>query len=1403
MEEGKEEEEEEIVEVVEEEEEEGKEVVKHAQWLPPAAEVSHPALEAGLTGLGQPGGGDETSESGVRLPCKAAKYEVEEFMDGASGRLDCEDVDDMLEVEIEDEFEEDIGVVKDDELEYEVEIEKEFEEDNRVVELDELEYEVEIEKEFKEDIAVVEDDWSEYEVEIEKECTEGGNEEEKYWNYWTVKKDELEDEVGIEEEFLDKREDNLESDVKIEKCVENIGVKEVELRKEVDGEAPCLEGDEVGLRISNMEDIDSDGDSDSDGDNYSDCEKQARRSVKEVDKDSIDRLIFFEREKKGTTVKSKRSTGRPFKSKARGGSRGGGRGGRGGKRSGKRGGGGNFVGERDPCVEPGDDGAEGDGQVNNNGEDTVAYVHIDKSVELSSFSSDVKETVLVESSNHKVSINKRKLSRGDSEIDEVPQKRMKRLKLYKSASQDKTSYCEKQTPFQAHMFSSSCKLSSSLQSAQMGPILFGVRNNEYNQLPVRISRRGSLDGVKELEFVCKDALLNYGVESVKIDKFVLVKEGKSNAMSESSDGSDDELVSIDVSSRVKPSLLDHHGRKLLNISEKENCYMISLSDPASVLEGKDVFLNSGSSRAPEWLLEARVLAGSQSDIIMYPVVVLPQHLPPVPVPAQFQQLQQQLLQQPPAPLQGPNLVQYGPTPDIHTRHDTHGQRVAVVQVAIGAGPLTTREIRDINRGPQGVLGAGYVNNSAWNKVVPKLKLPNLLSDRDYKSFTSLSKPDFHEFTSIYVVPALQATGRRPYLATADSVSAVALHRSYKNPDLRTLAVNAGMSAETARLWSWIVWEYFRENCELLVMNRALSQNNNLATIYDMMVTASHADPIFMAMFGHLPQLWAQREAQRLGTQVGWGPGQVRVPQIFALCWDGQAIGIPKINDHEKQRRQFYDKNKKHSLLKISVSGSDGKCYFSLPLAACVTPANTDGELMAFLMTFEAAQNLQGGVREILSGLPGYMTINFGDKGLKRYLHRPGQSFEDMMDTISQQSNGLVLFRRPLDAGDDYYDPDGDMHPPPLRHPQAPQNANSLLMALQANACSQSGKVRYSIENYHATMYHRKSTGVKETVDQALLDPVGVGVSGLVTTPQTPKISLLIDANIGLHYLYGKAQTTSFELPPHINRYSEIGNMTRERMWMSNWLDPLEIGLPSPFIRTDLFLPPRGPELRAALLMVGGVRMVNVLNPNDTNFPNVPVSHMNELGCGPFLPGRVRGYVTEMQGRISDQLPYLGLANFDFVRRQAPVFLPGWLFEQIQRPPGWNAQLYGPWEPVSVLAVPGIPSRYKSGTVHDHISVIAYVPANRVLVNPAVGFLSPPLQRIKMVLCGPRKNGMCKLGARLSPPCVHNHTGVFLAGVLANNPGAHRSTFKCLHTVDAGINLRPAGYTFDVIQGLIG
>ena len=1090
--------------------------------------------------------------------------------------------------------------------------------------------------------------------------------------------------------------------------------------------------------------------------------KECKRSVKGLDKDSIDRWTanlrnksvvlrdhtystFNERDdgnQKENKIAPKR--GRPSKSRGRGGARGGGRG---GKIAGR------------------------------------------ESINLFS-QTDLSTNIVLE--------NELGVSSSNTDQQTCSRKR-KKPKRYSAASSENVCFGKVQSPYTAYNFSTNSQMSSEDLSGQLGPIMFRVRET-MEGLPVRISKKGLFDGVSELELICKDALINYNLEAVKVDKYVLVKK-KTEGDSDGSDSDDDETDWVDVSSHTKPGTHNHHGRKLLKVKDDGNFYYVSLDNPGAVLEVHSKLSVFNSQSVPEWLLKPQGIVPQQPVVVVYPVVVPPVLLPAVQVPLAQQQVQQQLLQLPPGPVQGPDNHTYGPTPDTHTRHDSHPQRVNVAQQSIAAGPLTNREVRDIQRGPQGVLGTGYVNNTAWNKTVAKLKLPNILKDGDYQSLTSLSRENFYRFVGDFVIPALQATGRRPFSGTADSVAAIALHKLSKNPDMRSLGISGGVSASTVHDWFWVVWETFYENCNLLRMIRTLSQNNHLATILNEMSNATNRCPIFMAMYGHLPMLWAQGEAQRLGTVVGWLPGQVVEPRLVAMSWDGRAIEIPNMSDHEKQRRQFYTKNGKHAIVKIQGVGSNGKAYFMLPLSAAITPANTDGEVVAYLFQLENQMGLQGGILSVFTGVPGFLIIHFLDKGFKRYLVRRGVSFEDWLALLTLQSNGLVQMRRPLDAGDGYYDSLGVFHNPPIRHPQAPPNSNTLLMDLPANACRQTGIERWKGEFYHATEWRRKSTGTRERIDQALLNPVGAGVSGLVTTPQIPKIQILLQAHMGLQHEYGADLSYKFPLPPHIASYSQLGHLTRIKMDRMNFLDPLRVG--HPFRRPDLFLRPRRPELNAALFQLGGVRMVNVLNPNETHFPNIPASHMYEFGCSPYLTNKVHSYVTEMQGRISDFLPYLNLALDDQVRGQAPVHVTGWRFEQVQIPAGWNAQEYGAWEPISILAVPGIPARYKSDIQSDHISIIAYVPNNRPLQNPALGFLSPVLQRIKMTLCGPRKDGYCKLGARVSAACVHNHVGAYLAGVLAYNPQAHRSTFRCLHTIDAGTNIRPPGYTLDAIQGLIG
>ena len=69
-----------------------------------------------------------------------------------------------------------------------------------------------------------------------------------------------------------------------------------------------------------------------------------------------------------------------------------------------------------------------------------------------------------------------------------------------------------------------------------------------------------------------------------------------------------------------------------------------------------------------------------------------------------------------------------------------------------------------------------------------------------------------------------------------------------------------------------------------------------------------------------------------------------------------------------------------------------------------------------------------------------------------------------------------------------------------------------------------------------------------------------------------------------------------------------------RINLLNWLDPLRTGSPSPFMRVDLFARPTVRELRQGWQNNGGVRLLNIMNPQATGFPPLTIQELKEL-CG--------------------------------------------------------------------------------------------------------------------------------------------------------------------------------------------
>lgn len=157
--------------------------------------------------------------------------------------------------------------------------------------------------------------------------------------------------------------------------------------------------------------------------------------------------------------------------------------------------------------------------------------------------------------------------------------------------------------------------------------------------------------------------------------------------------------------------------------------------------------------------------------------------------------------------------------------------------------------------------------------------------------------------------------------------------------------------------------------------------------------------------------------------------------------------------------------------------------------------------------------------------------------------------------------------------------------------------------------------------------------------------------------------------------------------------------------------------------------------------MGGVRLVNCMNPNQTGFPQLSRQELKEIFGGPYLLNLAPSYLTTYRARLARTMPYLNIQAWHANHSQLAQ-LPGFVFDQQMPPvnwygvwPGCNTPNTLPWEPVRFLVLPKIPSRYRANC--DHTVVIAYVPVQLPLRNPTVGLSSPNLQRVKMYICGPR------------------------------------------------------------------
>ena len=198
---------------------------------------------------------------------------------------------------------------------------------------------------------------------------------------------------------------------------------------------------------------------------------------------------------------------------------------------------------------------------------------------------------------------------------------------------------------------------------------------------------------------------------------------------------------------------------------------------------------------------------------------------------------------------------------------------------------------------------------------------------------------------------------------------------------------------------------------------------------------------------------------------------------------------------------------------------------------------------------------------------------------------------------------------------------------------------------------------------------------------------------------------------------------------------------------------------------------------------GTVQTVNLMDPNATGMVGVTRAELSSMTLGSFQAKMAVSYMSKLRKKEVDQLPCVNLQTTDNLLTQFPNVV-GYIWDEVygpNGPPGWDPNLYWPWEDVRLL-LSFIPARMKS---EQWRSVVLMYKAN-TMPGPVVnnmGFRTPAMARLKGWICGPTGRQACPLGERLAGSCSHCATAMYIAAVIPGNPQIYHSKSRGCHLLD--------------------
>jgi hypothetical protein len=225
--------------------------------------------------------------------------------------------------------------------------------------------------------------------------------------------------------------------------------------------------------------------------------------------------------------------------------------------------------------------------------------------------------------------------------------------------------------------------------------------------------------------------------------------------------------------------------------------------------------------------------------------------------------------------------------------------------------------------------------------VNRLLLPETIPPHEYRDIFGVTVQEFYGLREDYVMAALVAEGKRPYLGTPDAVTGLFLLKMHKALDDRMLGLLYGGSDKTVpESWFKMVLRHIYSTSPFLVRMRSLGQNNNLRDMFEECHQATMANSRCAAVFA--PQV---QQYQINNPNAG--------PMRFVLLgWDTRHMKLMKPENHEHQKRLFSTKIKSNAIVKLVGCPPDGIVRFLYVLLASLSPSCTDEGLSRFIIDME-------------------------------------------------------------------------------------------------------------------------------------------------------------------------------------------------------------------------------------------------------------------------------------------------------------------------------------------------------------------------------------------------------------------------------------------------------------------